>query len=804
MKRFVFLRFVTILSAILLCLFACYFVVVSQNRQEEQQIPIKTFSQSEFIPVPVDDKGDKTFSPYFVVLSSHPETDYLPLKETSANVNIVGVIADVSVKQKYVNSGKNTLEAVYTFPMSTRAAVYGMQMTIGNRTITAKIEEKEKARKDYEKAKSEGRRASLLEQNRPNVFTMNVANIDAGDTIVVEMKYTELLVPENGIYSFAYPTVVGPRYSNKLAEDTLSDDHFVNTPYTKDGVAPVYDFAFDMKINSSVAVYDIASSTHKINVCALNTNTTHVKLDPSESKGANCDVVINYSLQGNKIESGIMTYEGTDENFFLLMAQPPKEVKVQDIPPREYIFIVDVSGSMHGFPLSVSKTLLKDLISNLRSKDKFNVLLFSGGSSLMSPSSINASEENIKKAINFIEKERGGGGTELIQALKTAYAIPQTENNLSRSFVIATDGYVNIEKETFDFIRKNGGNTNFFTFGIGSSVNRYLLEGMAFMGKGEPAIILNEKEAPAKAEKFRQHINTPALTNIKVDYGTFQVYDVEPLAVPDLLAERPIIIYGKYKGKPQGTITVTGKTGSGVYTQTFNLNNVKPDENYSVLRYLWAREQVKMLNYYSKASYHYRDDSSYKKTITDLGLKYNLMTEYTSFIAIDEQYTIENGKRVKVVQPLPLPSGVSELAVDSQDGYMSSSIQFMVPIMPQSELTNIAELKSYEIIQEEEVFVGVEQQPQFPGGEKELMKYIQENLKYPVTDTDVVGRVIIRFVVAKDGSVKDVTVLRGLTPEFDKEAVRVIQSMPKWIPGKQNGMPVAVYYTIPIVFRLQS
>ena len=175
-----------------------------------------------------DEDENKTLSPYFVVISQNPETDQLPLKETTAQVTVSGSIADVTIRQVYVNSGKNPLEAIYTFPMSTRAAVYAMQMTIGNRVIRAQIEEKQKARADYEKAKQEGKRASLLEQSRPNVFTMNVSNIMVGDTIVVELRYTELLVPEKGQYSFVYPTVVGPRYSNESKSKSCSDDGVVS------------------------------------------------------------------------------------------------------------------------------------------------------------------------------------------------------------------------------------------------------------------------------------------------------------------------------------------------------------------------------------------------------------------------------------------------------------------------------------------------------------------------------------------------------------------------------------------------
>ena len=259
-----------------------------------------------------DEDENKTLSPYFVVISQNPETDQLPLKETTAQVTVCGSIADVTIRQVYVNSGKNPLEAIYTFPMSTRAAVYAMQMTIGTRVIRAQIEEKQKARADYEKAKQEGKRASLLEQNRPNVFTMNVSNIMVGDTIVVELRYTELLVPEKGQYSFVYPTVVGPRYSNESKSKAGPDDGFVSSPYTHQGVMPAYKFDFNLTINAAVPVKNVTCSTHKMNITAPNPKQSVVRLDRSETNGGNRDVIVNYSLQGNTIESGLMLYEGQD------------------------------------------------------------------------------------------------------------------------------------------------------------------------------------------------------------------------------------------------------------------------------------------------------------------------------------------------------------------------------------------------------------------------------------------------------------------------------------------------------------
>ncbi|MDR1182946.1 MAG: VIT and VWA domain-containing protein, partial [Bacteroidales bacterium] len=589
-----------------------------------------------------DISQDKTLSPYFVVISKDPSVDNLPLKETSVKANIVGVIADVTVKQVYTNTGKNTLEAIYTFPLSTKAAVYGMQMTIGTRIITAKIEEKEKARKDYEQAKSEGKRASLLEQSRPNVFTMNVTNIAVNDTIVVELKYTELLIPEKGIYSFVYPTVVGPRYSNKSEETAGKDDKFIATPYTKSGEMPAYIFGFELSIHAGMPVQNLDCNTHKMKITHPTLNQALVQLDSSETKGGNRDVIINYSLQGNKIESGLMLYEGEDENFFLLMIQPPQKVLKEDIPQREYIFIVDVSGSMHGFPLDISKKLMRNLILNLNPNDKFNVLLFSGTSALLNHTSLDATANNIEKAIRFIDTQGGSGGTELMQALETAHNIPRLSPDLSRTFVIVTDGYIAAEREAFQFIRDNNNNSNVFSFGIGSGVNRYLIEGVAFMGNGEPMIITKPNEADKQAEQFRNYINTPLLTRIKVNYGDFQAIEVEPSSIPDMLAERPIVIFGKYKGTPSGTITLTGKAGQKNYKQSFQLSDVKPDTSFAAIRYLWAREKIKFLDYMENTDKDYYSDNENKqdsnvKKITELGLKYNLMTNYTSFIAIDEQ-----------------------------------------------------------------------------------------------------------------------------------------------------------------------
>jgi Ca-activated chloride channel family protein len=604
------------------------------------------------------EETNKTLSPYFFIKSDDPSVDQLPLKSTSADVKVVGVIADVIVTQVYKNEGKKPLEAIYIFPASTRAAVYGMKMTIGKRTIIAKIQERKEARRQYEEAKQQGKSASLLEQQRPNVFQMNVANILPGDVIQVELKYTELLVPTDGVYEFVYPTVVGPRYSNQPAETALPLQKWVENPYFHQGESPPYTFEITASLASGLPIQNVACTSHQVNIQYDGPSHASIKLDPSDKSCGNRDFILKYQLAGGRVQSGLLLFEGEKEKFFLLMLQPPKRVNVSQIPPREYIFIVDVSGSMYGFPIDISKKLLKDLIGNLRPTDKFNVLLFSGGSSLMSEQSLPATSENIHRAINLIDRQRGGGGTELLPALKRTLSLTRSEG-FSRTVVIATDGYVMVEEEVFDLIRKNLGDANMFTFGIGSAVNRHLLEGMARVGMGEPFVISKPEEIREKAEKFRKMIESPVLTKVKVDFGKLNVYDVEPLSIPDVFAERPVIVFGKWRGKPVGEITLSGMTSSGPYVNKIDIRKEKPLKSNSGLRYLWARHRITLLSDYN----FLHQDADRIKEVTQLGLTYNLLTAYTSFVAIDTEVRLVDGQAITVKQPLPLPEGVSDYAV---------------------------------------------------------------------------------------------------------------------------------------------
>jgi Ca-activated chloride channel homolog len=314
----------------------------------------------------------------------------LPLKDTRVDVAITGVIADVTVRQLYENRGERPLHARYVFPASTRAAVYGMTMTVGDVRIVARIRERETATREFEAAKQEGKSASLLEQSRPNVFTMKVANVLPGDTIQVELKYTELLVPTDGEYEFVYPTVVGPRYSDKRESEASPGDEFVKIPYTRQGEAPRSQFHFTGVISTGVPVQDLASPSHELLFRASGRSRVELALPDSEQFSGNRDFILRYRLAGRQISSGLLLYQGQDENFFLLMAEPPQAVTQDEVPPREYVFVVDVSGSMNGFPLDTAKTLMGDFVKVLRPSDTFNIVVFADGFETFSSVSVPA------------------------------------------------------------------------------------------------------------------------------------------------------------------------------------------------------------------------------------------------------------------------------------------------------------------------------------------------------------------------------------------------------------------------------
>jgi Ca-activated chloride channel homolog len=615
---------------------------------------------------------DRPQSPYFVV-DGASDVDALPLKATEVAVTISGVIADVRVVQRYRNEGNQPIEARYVFPASTRAAVSAMTLRVGDRVVQAQIREKQQARVEYDGAKREGKSASLLEQHRPNVLQMSIANVMPGDEIAVDLRYSETIVPTEGVYRFVYPTVVGPRYNGAPGRESHRPETWIAQPTLRAGIAPKSTFALALHVNGPVPVQELRSPTHRFGVEGVGSRSVQASLGASAEHGDR-DVVVEYRLAGAEIASGVLVHEGKDENFFVAMVEPPARVPSSAIVPREVVFVLDVSGSMHGFPLDTAKSLLRGLVTNLRPTDTFNIIPFAGGYSILAPRSLPASRDNVDAALRFINGQRGSGSTELLAALRAALALP-TDADRARSFVVITDGYVSIEKEAMELVRARLGEANVFAFGIGSSVNRYLIEGLARAGRGEAFIVLDPKQAAVEADRFRAYVEAPVLSHVRVRFRGFDAYDIDPPQAPDLFALRPLVISGKFRGAPAGVLEIEGRTANGPFTRSIDIAAVRlAEHDTSALALLWARSRIATLTDDQKLVH----DTAAAPQITALGLKYGLLTDYTSFVAVDRVVRNAGGEQRSVDQPQPLPQGVSELAVGE------------VPSTPEPEFVSMA------------------------------------------------------------------------------------------------------------------
>jgi Ca-activated chloride channel family protein len=604
-----------------------------------------------------------TGAPYFHIAGSTRDDtsdEQLPLKSSAAKVTIDGTIARVRLSQRYGNNGSVPIEAVYVFPASTRAAVHGMTLTTGGRVIASRIRETAKARAEYETAKAEKKTAALLEEHRPNVFQMSVANLLPGDDVTVEVEWTETIPALDSSYEYVFPTVVGPRYTGGASAN--KSETWTANPYLKEGTANPATLTIEATLGTALPLAEVTCPSHPVAVDFRAKDKAFVKIDTRAGEdAANRDFILRWKLGGDQVDAGLLLHKGEATNHFLLQIEPPKQVSPEQVPPRDYVMVLDVSGSMRGFPLDMAKALLRDLVQGLKPGDTFNVVCFASGSGLLSEKPLAATPENLDLAKRFIDGQEGGGGTELAAALQRSISLTGGEDR-SRSILLITDGFISADAEVRDLIRSRIGTANLFAFGIGTSVNRELIESTARAGGGEPTIVSTNAEAKPAAKRFLQYISNPVLAKVRVEAEGVTLGSIEPSPCADVFASRPLVVNGTWTGEPTGSIIVRGIGGNGTpFEKKIDLAEAaaKSGLNHPALPVLWARERVRHLTDQAK-----RDDETIRE-ITALGLGHSLLTPYTSFVAVDETPRVMDQLAKTVKQPLPLPQGVSDAAVGS-------------------------------------------------------------------------------------------------------------------------------------------
>jgi Ca-activated chloride channel family protein len=590
-----------------------------------------------------------------------------PLKNTAVRTDISGFVARVSVVQEFRNDFSEPIEAVYTFPLSQNSAVDNMTMTIGERIVHGKIMKRVEARQVYETAKEEGKTASLLNQERANIFTQSVANIRPGEKILIEISYVETLKYDDGQYEFVFPMVVGPRYIP--ASVAPGDAARISAWPAEDRAG--HDISIQVNLDAGVPIEAVRSKSHEIETVNLAPGSAKITLKDGNTI-PNKDFILRYDVTGKRIEDAVLTHRDEQGGFFTLMLQPPNQFVTDDRTPKEIVFVLDTSGSMSGFPIEKAKEAMKLSLDGLYPDDTFNLITFAGDTSVLFEAPVYATQENLERARAFLDSRQGSGGTEMMKAIKTALDPSEALDHL-RIVCFMTDGYVGNENEIIAEIQKHP-KARIFSFGIGDSVNRFLLDKMAQNGNGEVAYVTLADDGSAAAKKFYERVRTPLLTDISVDWGGLAVSDVYPQKIPDLFSANPVIIHGRYSKPGAGPIRLRGKVAGQEYSREISVNLPEAEAAHDVLAPLWARRRIDDLMDKSLKFNEEEGEGQYslKKqtidTITGLALEYRLMTQFTSFVAVEDRVVTSGGKTRTVAVPVENPSGTVAPAKGDSSG----------------------------------------------------------------------------------------------------------------------------------------
>jgi Ca-activated chloride channel family protein len=597
-----------------------------------------------------------------------------PLKHTDVKAEISGFLSRVVVTQEFENPFREKIEAVYTFPLPQNAAVDDMTMIVGDRTVRGKILRREEAQAVYEAAKSGGQVASLLDQERPNIFTQSVANILPGEQIKITISYVDTLKYEDGAYEFVFPMVVAPRYvpgssttipqqGNGFAPDTnqVPDASRVTPKPAPEGMRAGHDISVDVVLDAGLVIDSLASKTHPVDIERPDDRRAHVRLKDSATI-PNKDFILRYDVAGKAIQDALLTHRTAQGGFFTMILQPPERVTAEDVMPKELVFVLDTSGSMSGFPIEKAKETMKLALDNLYPTDTFNLITFAGDTQILFPQPVAATPANLKKAQDFLSSRSGSGGTEMMTAIRTALDPSDAQGHV-RIVCFMTDGEVGNDMEIISEVQKHP-NARVFAFGIGSSVNRFLLDKVAEYGRGEVEYVGLNDDGSAAARRFHERVRSPLLTDISIDWNGLPVADVYPQRIPDLFSAKPVILTGRYTSAGRGVVRLKGKMAGNDFVREIQVEFPEAQSQHDVLASLWARRRIDDLmgqdyNGVQQASMR----PELKETITQLGLEYRLMTQFTSFVAVEEMVVTDGGQPRRIDVPVEVPEGMNRAGV---------------------------------------------------------------------------------------------------------------------------------------------
>jgi len=563
------------------------------------------------------------------------------LMNTDVDMQISGLVARVSVRQEFHNEGNEWVEGIYVFPLPENAAVDRMRLHVGDRFIEGEIQEKEHAKKTYEQARQAGKKASLVQQQRPNLFTTSVANVAPGERVVVEIEYLEDIRYENGRFSIRFPMTLTPRYisGQPLADkvgngwspdtDRVADASLITPPMVS--ASRGHRLTLTANINAGAPLATVTSRYHPVSVSEEN---GHYRVTLSAGQVAmDHDFELDWKPVPSAVPRALVfteTIEGQPHH--LLMVMPPDQGEAPPVlMPREVIIIIDTSGSMHGVSIAEAKRAVHLALKSLQAVDRFNVIEFNSSTTALYPASVAASPSNIANAVNFVQQLRANGGTEMRPALELALSSKTEESHL-RQIVFVTDGSVGYEDEMFSMIEDKLGSARLFTVGIGSAPNSWFMRKAAEAGRGSYTFISALHEVREKMEGLFRKLEHPQVTDIVVQWPSSVAVDSYPQTIPDLYLGEPVTVKTRASGefRANDTVRISGNFVTGGWSKVLPLELREESEGIAAL---WARARIAEL---MEAERRGGDSDGLRASIVETALAHHLVSRYTSLVAVDK------------------------------------------------------------------------------------------------------------------------------------------------------------------------
>jgi Ca-activated chloride channel homolog len=633
-------------------------------------------------PVPAEAAGHGDVTQGALRVTRGDQEVECPLRHTDVKADVSGFIARVRVTQTFENPYDEAIEAVYVFPLPHGSAVDEMTMVAGERRIAGVVKRRREAREVYAQALAQGQTAALLEQERPNIFTQSVGNIPARAQVRVEIAYVDVLPYEGGRYEFHFPMVVGPRYipgqpigrqGEGWAPDTtrVGDASRITPPVLKPGFRSGHDVRLTVNVDAGVPIRAVQVHNHQAPVRRAGQSRASVTLPPEDSI-PNKDFVLSYLVAGDRPQTAVLSHAVPgDDGYFLLMVQPREmDEALRASPPRDVCFLIDVSGSMSGQPMAKVSDAMERFFERMRPQDRLQVVTFAGAATTLFPRYLPSTPENVAQALKLTREMRGGGGTEMMKGIRAVLADPVDEDRV-RIVVMLTDGYIGNEDEIIGEVgRRAGDQIRFWTVGVGSSPNRHLLDGVARQGSGASGVLgLNDDPRPLVAS-IMDRIQRAQLSRLQLDWGGLEVFETQPARLGELWAGKPAFLLGRYRGDGAAQLTLSGLAeGEPVsFAVPVALAAPSASENaaHAVLAAAWARKKIESLGDQMAVA---GASSEMVEEVTELALRYRLMSAYTSFVAVDESQAPVAGAEPprRMVVPVPMPEGVSYEGVFGYD-----------------------------------------------------------------------------------------------------------------------------------------